>query len=421
MQLDQTLHQRQADAQATLRAIHAGIDLREQIEHMGHLLRRNADAVVAHMDQHIRFITLDLDVDPAIRVSVFGGIREQVFHNLNQPVTVSIDWNGLLRQVHAQLLVLALDHGPHRLDRIEHLLAQHQTLAAQLDLALGDARDIEQVIDQSGHVPQLALAHGHCLPGSGFRLHSPAQQTDRIANRRQRIAQLVRQHRQELILAPVSLLQCECRRLACTGRRVQAVAGRLECCVHRRNFGNRRAAMRNPAALRQGVRIGSNRIDCRRHSLPNDQAHENAQAEDCRTGHRHARNRLTQRFIANRTGLTDHHRPPDRHPLPGSDHRAPVHRRNPDRTLLRAVEQSTAQFASQQRVEVALQIGGSGNDQHLAVDHQCRRTLLQPTGDHPRETLGVESAIQDPPNHAVTQHRHRDRDPERPVRGSINV
>ena len=179
--------------------------------------------------------------------------------------------------------------------------------------------------------------------------------------------------------------------------------------------------MLNAAALRQGVGVGSNRMDRLRHALPNHQTHENAQAKDRRARKRHARNRLTQRLIADCGGLADHHGPPDRHPLPGGDHRSTAISRDPDRALQRALKQCTAQVAGQQRVEVALQIGGARNNQHLPVKHQCRRALLQPTGDHPRKTRCVESTIEDPPHHILTQHGYRNRHTERSVRASVDI
>ena len=81
-------------------------------------------------------------------------------------------------------------------------------------------------------MPQLTLAHRHRLTRPGVRQHRPAQQADRIAKGCQRIAQLVREHRQELVLAAVGLLKGAGRLLACKGGLMQAFAGRLQCLVH---------------------------------------------------------------------------------------------------------------------------------------------------------------------------------------------
>jgi hypothetical protein len=50
MHLDQTAHERQADAQAALRAPAGSIDLHEHVEHRSQVSRRDTDAVVAYRD-----------------------------------------------------------------------------------------------------------------------------------------------------------------------------------------------------------------------------------------------------------------------------------------------------------------------------------------------------------------------------------
>ena len=75
----------------------------------------------------------------------------------------------------------------------------------ELDLAARDARDVEQVVDQPHQVLDLALDRSRglaAIAGSGRRAGMPSRCSG-VADRRQRIAQLVRQHRQELVLAPV--------------------------------------------------------------------------------------------------------------------------------------------------------------------------------------------------------------------------
>src|SRR5205807_1451661 len=73
--------------------------------------------------------------------------------------------------------------------------------------AARDARHIEQVVDQSREVRELPLDHV-ARPAQlwvGYRLH--AHELYGTQNRRQRIAQLVREHREELVLVAVRLLQ----------------------------------------------------------------------------------------------------------------------------------------------------------------------------------------------------------------------
>jgi hypothetical protein len=80
--------------------------------------------------------------------------------------------------------------------------------SAQLDLAAGDARDVEQVVDEARELAHLAVDHvvGPLQARRGGGLG--AQDLDRVAHRSERIAQLVGEDREELVLAAVGLLQC---------------------------------------------------------------------------------------------------------------------------------------------------------------------------------------------------------------------
>ena len=77
----------------------------------------------------------------------------------------------------------------------------------QLDAALCDPRDIEQVVDQPRQMRDLALHEVHRLFHLWIVGQLSGQDLACVADRRERISQLVREHRQELILAPVRLLQ----------------------------------------------------------------------------------------------------------------------------------------------------------------------------------------------------------------------
>ena len=80
-------------------------------------------------------------------------------------------------------------------------------LGHQHDLAARDARHVEQVVDQPDHVLELPLddaARPDDLRILRLALHEHVRG---IAQRRQRIAQLVRQHRQELVALDHRLLE----------------------------------------------------------------------------------------------------------------------------------------------------------------------------------------------------------------------
>ena len=64
-----------------------------------------------------------------------------------------------------------------------------------------DAVDVEQVVDETGHVPEM-LPHRRADVSNDLRIPFPLQNAETGGKDRQRIAQLVRQHREK----PVFLL-----------------------------------------------------------------------------------------------------------------------------------------------------------------------------------------------------------------------
>src|SRR4029079_8734156 len=80
-------------------------------------------------------------------------------------------------------------------------------IAAQLELVARDARHIEQVISQPDQLLHLTLGNRERALAQRLVLAGTAQQFQGISYWRERIAQLVRQRRQELILPPVRLAQ----------------------------------------------------------------------------------------------------------------------------------------------------------------------------------------------------------------------
>ena len=99
----------------------------------------------------------------------------------------------------------ALDERPARLHGVLHDRGQVDPLLAELELAPGDPRDIEQVVDQSHHLADLAFHHrAGRLDDLGLAV-GQADDLERVADRRQRVPQFVRQGREELVLAAIGV------------------------------------------------------------------------------------------------------------------------------------------------------------------------------------------------------------------------
>ena len=120
-------------------------------------------------------------------------------------------------------------------------------LLAQLELVLRDPRDVEQVVDQADHV--LHLAFGMCRARSTSAASSRVEPHDlqRAADRRERVAQLVREHRQELVLATVARREIggDLRSASSVVRSAASVASRLLLVPLRREVGDEQAERRS--------------------------------------------------------------------------------------------------------------------------------------------------------------------------------
>src|SRR4051812_14502231 len=84
VQLDQALHQREAQTEAALTAIERALSLNEKIEHARQQLRVDALAVVLHLDHSLAFAGGRDDLDAPTFGRVLGRIVEQVPDDLRQ-------------------------------------------------------------------------------------------------------------------------------------------------------------------------------------------------------------------------------------------------------------------------------------------------------------------------------------------------
>ncbi len=116
----------------------------------------------------------------------------------------------------AQLLTPRLDQRPAGLDRVLQHRQHVDPVRPELDLALGDAADVEQVVDQMDHLTELAF-DDVASAVDGLRLARQGHDLERIADRRERIAQLVGEGGEEFVLAAVGAAQRLLHRLAAGG------------------------------------------------------------------------------------------------------------------------------------------------------------------------------------------------------------
>ena len=208
VQLHQAAHQTQADAQAALRPLQRTVFLREQVEDVRQHFGVDAGTVVLHAHEDAILVPAFRREDdlPAVR-GVLGGVVEQVGENLRQPRRIGVHINGFRRELHRQRVPGLVDERAADFHGALHDLVQTDGLFAQGDPAPRDARDIEQVIDQTDHLRELAFHHFLRL-AAGLRVVARGpEQGQGVAQRGEGVAQFVGQGGQELVLAAVGVAQ----------------------------------------------------------------------------------------------------------------------------------------------------------------------------------------------------------------------
>ena len=167
-------HQRQADAEPALRAVQghrsAWVNRSKMREH----LAGDADPVSRTRNSIALVGSRRQPADPAAGVGVLGGVVQQVAEHLLQPRGVALDrqWARRHRTLSSWLVV---DQRPARSPRRRATTASRPPFLLQVDLAAGDPRDVEQVVDQPGQVLDLPLDDvARPAPGSGVARHARA-------------------------------------------------------------------------------------------------------------------------------------------------------------------------------------------------------------------------------------------------------
>jgi hypothetical protein len=136
---------------------------------------------------------------------------------LHETRLVPFDCQQLVGKVQRELVTASVDRRPRRFDGSRDDGADQHRLALERNHVARDARHVQQIVNQTDELLDLAFDH---LPGTHAlhfgQLPQPQQLYCR-ANRRQWIPQFVREHRQEFIFAPIRLLQGVCRSFECRG------------------------------------------------------------------------------------------------------------------------------------------------------------------------------------------------------------
>ena len=174
----------------------------EELEETSGRLGGESDAGVAHGQRHAIAADLGGEPDAPASFRVTGGVVEQVRRDLAESDRISVEPDGNLGHRDVQLVAGFADERLAGLHRGGHHAREGHALAPQLERALVDPRHLQEVVDEPDEVAELALHHVVGPAGVDRPLVLYAQDLEAVAQGGEGVAQLVREHRDELVLSP---------------------------------------------------------------------------------------------------------------------------------------------------------------------------------------------------------------------------
>ena len=192
----------EADPQTPVVTAPPGVDLGVGLEDPESISSRDSDPVVPdHQDQLAPLASRD-QRDLAAALGVARGVPEQVDEDLLEATRIRFDDERLGRKVDPQPVPASRDLVLHDLYRRCNGGLQLEALGADAQLSLADPRGVEQVIDQVREAIELPVDDLQGLLLAHRIGRAVAQHRDPVLDRGERVSQLVREHREELVLAP---------------------------------------------------------------------------------------------------------------------------------------------------------------------------------------------------------------------------
>ena len=206
MHPDQSLGQVQPQAQSVECRVLLQTELTESVEHPLEVLWCDAHAGIPDTEANPGSIHFSRHGNEAIGRGELARIVHEVRHHLPDSSRVGMHQGLSIWQFEADRYPGFLRNQARCIDDVSQQLEQIEGPAPQWDGVGLDARDIEQIINQAGHVIDLPLDHFQSIPANQ-QFGIAQQQCNQIAGGCKRAAQLMSQHRDELVLATVGFLQ----------------------------------------------------------------------------------------------------------------------------------------------------------------------------------------------------------------------
>ena len=164
------------------------------------------DPVVPDADDDLLALPLRGEPDPAAALGVLRGVGQQVQDDLLDPRRVDVERQLAPLDRDAEGVPPLVDERPGRLDRLVEDRARVHEVLPEPDLPARDARDVEQVVDEPDELPDLPL-DDVAGPVAALLVGGHLEDGHGVVDRGERVAQLVGEHRQELVLVAVVLAE----------------------------------------------------------------------------------------------------------------------------------------------------------------------------------------------------------------------
>src|SRR5581483_5124454 len=219
MELDDHPHERETDAESRPLPRERTVSLHEHLEDARQERRRNADPAVAHAKDDRIAAPREAEPDETTRRAELDRVVEEMDDDLDETSEIALHAKPFRAETQPDLQALGVDQRLHHLERLLHDRRHLDRLAPDPEVPASEPGDVEHVLD---HVAQRAqgdqpvrLARDHPMRArdrarvSGGHLHHLERDPDRI----ERLADVVREQRQEQIATAVRIL-AGCQRVA---------------------------------------------------------------------------------------------------------------------------------------------------------------------------------------------------------------
>jgi len=195
VQLHDAACQGQADAEPARLVTDRLLLAREQLERVRQEVGRHALAAIGDADLDPVLECLHAQRDDAGFVGELGCVHDDVRERLDQPRLVALGPDArAVRQAHVERMPELDDRGGARVDGTAHDAVDRDRLADQRDLSLRGTGRVDQVLDHPLETVDLALEDLAQACEDRMRALERAQHARGVGDRRERVAQLVRQH-----------------------------------------------------------------------------------------------------------------------------------------------------------------------------------------------------------------------------------